>query len=490
MLIPFLLSVQADKCDSLRDNGCQTESVAQQIGQDLLVVVTRDGPQDNFVHAQPPFYPAGQLKHRAMARPKSAPTPRGPRKPSKLRPCGCPKPVMGLAEQHRTARREAAAMQKELEDQEKEDCTVIVSDQHSAIRPSSMEDCDQHGTLTVVVDNFQSDPHQRRTVQIISSPRHNQAPPSGHINADKQHAVRCAIRQDVECGPAKAKDQLLSPPSCQHCSPKVRRLKQTSPTENTEVSHNSADSQHSNSVLSEKPTIVKFSIPSAAKYSIETKINDSTELGGEGRPLTAGKQATAETSTPGTSPVKASKHTSDLITLTNEIQRREICFKGMLGELERITAKCATLASNIAGPAGALHSLRGAQGRNDDKVNKSCLPEHHTCEITHECIDKMRQARGHQSDTVEDAIPAQPITRCSNSPRNERGPADEQTAEQKSTADNNADEWSWEALLRFEKTIKEQHQKVCKTCIQILLLCNKCDEWAHTWQGVSEHSVI
>ncbi|GAB4817087.1 hypothetical protein N2152v2_004133 [Parachlorella kessleri] len=104
------------------------------------------------------------------------------------------------------------------------------------------------------------------------------------------------------------------------------------------------------------------------------------------------------------SPLQSSKHAGELQALAGEIQRRESTFKGMLGELERITAKCAELTDNISGAAG-----RGAGKGTED-----------------------RNSSGAEAGPV--------------------GGLDSTGAAQ--------EEWSWEALMQFERTIKEQHRKL------------------------------
>ena len=133
-----LQGTQAGDSRGFEETSCQT--ACEPAPPTVIVVNTHAGPlcdTQDIEFPEPPrqhkpaFRPAGQLKH-VNPRPKSAPPVRtvstaARRRAAGLRECGCPKPVQGLAEEQRAARRAA-----ELEAQ-REECTVIVT----SPRPSS-----------------------------------------------------------------------------------------------------------------------------------------------------------------------------------------------------------------------------------------------------------------------------------------------------------------------------------------------------------------
>ena len=190
-----------------------------------------------------------------------------------------------------------------------------------------------------------------------------------------------------------------------------------------------------------------------------------------------------------------------LQALAGEIQRRESTFKGMLGELERITAKCAELTDNISGAAG-----RGAGARprvTNSTPSRSPAPaaarplgpelsmagahQTYTYAGTRTAAQATQQnhlsskgccdVRSFSSDGTDGAIPAarppsaRPGTVAASVPcqHEERGARDTRgsaagaaTAGGANSTDAVKEEWSWEALMQFERTIKEQHRKVSR----------------------------
>jgi hypothetical protein len=178
-------------------------------------------------------------------------------------------------------------------------------------------------------------------------------------------------------------------------------------------------------------------------------------------------------------------------TLASEIQRRENTFRGMLGELERIAAKCAQLTSTISGTAAVgarpraasaadVRALMGSPGpgtAHQTYTYGAAAPAGPPAPARDQCCDVGSFA---SSDT-EDAIPAlrqrgegghySPrgglggtaalATGCRSSLGMGDGAGIAAPAQECGRAAGAAaDEWSWESLMQFERTIKEQHRKV------------------------------
>ena len=177
----------------------------------------------------------------------------------------------------------------------------------------------------------------------------------------------------------------------------------------------------------------------------------------------------------------------------------------MLGELERITAKCAELTDNISGAAG-----RGAGGKprvTSNTLSKSPAPAAarplgpelsmagahqtytyaalspgmvtaaHATQRNHQYQKGCCDLRSFSSDGTDDGIPAarpqsaRPLAAAASvacqhedvGAGNRSGSAARAaTAGGVDSAGAAKEEWSWEALMQFERTIKEQHRKVSR----------------------------
>lgn len=160
----------------------------------------------------------------------------------------------------------------------------------------------------------------------------------------------------------------------------------------------------------------------------------------------------------------------------------------MLGELERITEKCSDLAASIAGTAGRARAPSAGAKRI---IATTCTSPHPSpgyetytypaqpaaaatikashgsggagcsrdCGAAQELPAQGTRART-SSDSTMDAVE---VTAASTADRRGRGSGSAGspgTAASSGAAGKGGEEWSWERLMEFERTIREQHRKV------------------------------
>jgi hypothetical protein len=138
---------------------------------------------------------------------------------------------------------------------------------------------------------------------------------------------------------------------------------------------------------------------------------------------------------------------AQLQLLSGEMRRRERSFAQLLGELERITLKCSKLTA-AADAAITTSTPAGEAASGASSGDAACSRQRQQLHTTHLFNAGHPAAAAKPSNQSPQSQPAAAASPSSSSPA---APAE---------AGRQAGEWSWESLLAFEQTIREQQRKV------------------------------